>query len=250
LSTRITDGVYLPGTKIPSERELVSEFRVSPITVRRAIRDLTVDGLLIARQGLGVFVTDNRHVIRALTADIMTTLEDDMRRVGVVPGLKVVSLTMVKDPIMAARLHQSVDSPLYRLQKVILGDGSPVVVDSAYLPRALGDALRPELSEDRYLFPLFITHGISVDHIRFRVSGDTVSREDGDLLGLAPNFPALVLDYTVIAPDTTAILAGRAVSRADRLGYQFDVHPGLHRTDLRPRSAPDAGRTQPDTPPQ
>lgn len=245
LSKRITDGVYLPGAKIPSERALVDEFRVSAITVRRAVRDLTVDGLLVSRQGLGVFVTDNRHVIRSLTADIMTTLEDDMRRVGVVPGLKVLSLSLVKDPVMAARLHRAPDSPLYCLRKLILGDGRPVVVDSAYLPRELGDALQPELSEERFLFPLLVTHGISVDHVRFRVSGDSVSAEDAQSLGLAPNFPTLVLDYTVIAPDTTAVLAGQAVSRADRLGYQFDVHPSLHRTDLRPGSTIDTSSTMP-----
>jgi DNA-binding GntR family transcriptional regulator len=225
--------VYLPGARIPSERQLIEEFRVSAITVRRAIRDLTVEGLLVARQGLGVFVTDSRHVIRALTSDIMTTLDTDMRRVGVVPGLRVLSLELTRDRAMAYRLSLPSDTRVYRLHKVILGDGHPVVLDSAFLPRALGDALRPGITEDRFLFPLLVTHGLSIDHVRFRVTGDTVAADEADALKLTPGFPTLVLDYTVIGPDAVPILTGRAVSRADRLGYQFDVHPGLHRTDLR-----------------
>jgi DNA-binding GntR family transcriptional regulator len=237
---RITSGVYLPGAKIPSERELISEFRVSAITVRRAIRDLTGDELLFSRQGLGVFVTDSRHVIRALTSDIMTTLEDDMRRAGVVPGLKVLSLELTREPTMADRLGLPSDSRLYRLQKIILGDGHPVVLDTAFLSRALGDALRPEITEERFLFPLLVTHGLSIDHVRFRVTGDTVTAGDAAALGLTRDFPTLVLDYTVLGSNAVPILTGRAVSRADRLGYQFDVHPGLQRADLRAQPAPNS----------
>ena len=240
LRQRITSGVYLPGAKIPSERELVSEFRVSAITVRRAIRDLTGDELLFSRQGLGVFVTDSRHVIRSLTSDIMTTLEDDMRRAGVEPGLKVLSLELTREPTMAERLGLPSDSRIYRLQKVILGDGHPVVLDTAFLSRALGDALRPQITEDRFLFPLLVTYGLSIDHVRFRVTGDTVTALDAAALGLTRDFPTLVLDYTVLGSNAVPIITGRAVSRADRLGYQFDLHPGLQRVDLRAQSPPNS----------
>jgi hypothetical protein len=103
--------------------------------------------------------------------------------------------------------------------------------------------MRPEIQEDRFLFPMLVTHGLSIDHVRFRVSGDSVSPADADTLKLPPDFPTLVLDYTVVGPDAMPIITGRAVSRADRLGYQFDVHPGLQRTDLRPQ-VPSAGRPE------
>lgn len=240
LSRRITDGIYEPGARIPTERQLVEEFRVSAITVRRAVRDLASDGLLVARQGLGVFVTDRRHVIRSLTSDIMTTLDDDMRRVGVEPSLRVLSLEITRQREMASRLGLPGDARLYRLHKVILGDGHPVVLDTAFLPRALGDALRPDITENRFLFPLLVTHGLSIDYVRFRVTVDTVSAADAEELKLAAGVPTLVLNYTVMGAEALPIITGRAVSRADRLGYEFDVHPGLHRTDLRPQSPADA----------
>jgi GntR family transcriptional regulator len=44
---RIITGDYLPGTKLPSERELISEFQVSRITIRKAIANLVKQGLVI-----------------------------------------------------------------------------------------------------------------------------------------------------------------------------------------------------------
>jgi len=52
LRRRIVQGVYGPGSRIPSEADLVREFRVSAITVRRTVRDLQFEGLLVGRQGL------------------------------------------------------------------------------------------------------------------------------------------------------------------------------------------------------
>ncbi|HEY6579155.1 MAG TPA: GntR family transcriptional regulator, partial [Rhizomicrobium sp.] len=66
LRDRIVSGRYQPGQKIPSESELIREFGVSAITVRRAVRDLTIEGRLIGRQGLGVLVADRRRITRSL----------------------------------------------------------------------------------------------------------------------------------------------------------------------------------------
>ena len=57
---------HLPGDKLPSSRELVRQFSVSPVTVRNAIRDLSVRGLVDVRVGVGVFV---RHRVQIEPAD-------------------------------------------------------------------------------------------------------------------------------------------------------------------------------------
>jgi GntR family transcriptional regulator len=67
LRRRIDRGVYGRGDRIPSERALVKELRVSAITIRRAIRDLSFEGLLIRRQGLGVFVAQKPKIVRSPT---------------------------------------------------------------------------------------------------------------------------------------------------------------------------------------
>ncbi|RLU92237.1 GntR family transcriptional regulator [Streptomyces griseocarneus] len=46
---------YSPGEKLPSSRSLVERFRVSPVTVSRALGALAAEGLVVTRPGAGAF---------------------------------------------------------------------------------------------------------------------------------------------------------------------------------------------------
>ncbi|WP_326724273.1 PLP-dependent aminotransferase family protein [Streptomyces sp. NBC_00243] len=46
---------YSPGGKLPSSRALVERFRVSPVTVSRALAQLSAEGLVVTRPGAGAF---------------------------------------------------------------------------------------------------------------------------------------------------------------------------------------------------
>jgi GntR family transcriptional regulator len=48
----------LPGSPIPSVRDLARELRINPATVVRAYQRLTEDGVLTVRRGEGTFVAD------------------------------------------------------------------------------------------------------------------------------------------------------------------------------------------------
>lgn len=55
IRTRIASGEYPPQTRI-SEVQLESEFGVARITVRKAIRQLREEGLIVTTRGMGSFV--------------------------------------------------------------------------------------------------------------------------------------------------------------------------------------------------
>src|SRR5208283_4741080 len=57
LAEAIHKGVYLPGQRLPSERDLADRFGVSRPTVREAIIALDIQGLIEARHGSGIYVT-------------------------------------------------------------------------------------------------------------------------------------------------------------------------------------------------
>ncbi|SCG07747.1 Aminotransferase class I and II, partial [Streptomyces sp. MnatMP-M17] len=46
---------YSPGGKLPSSRALVDRYRVSPVTVSRALARLAAEGLVVTRPGAGAF---------------------------------------------------------------------------------------------------------------------------------------------------------------------------------------------------
>jgi len=56
LRTAIRGGEFAPGSQIPSTNDLTLRYGVARNTVRSAIRELSDEGLLVARHGSGVFV--------------------------------------------------------------------------------------------------------------------------------------------------------------------------------------------------
>ncbi|SDV50394.1 FadR/GntR family transcriptional regulator [Chitinasiproducens palmae] len=59
--TRLRDGSWQAGGRIPSERQLAASLDVARSTVREALRQLCGRGLLVKRAGSGVFVSDRLH---------------------------------------------------------------------------------------------------------------------------------------------------------------------------------------------
>ena len=54
LRTAVVNGEYAPGQQIPTEQELMKQYNVSRITVRRAIQELINEKYLIKSQGKGL----------------------------------------------------------------------------------------------------------------------------------------------------------------------------------------------------
>src|SRR5512143_3508349 len=57
LRQRIARGVWRVGDRLPTLDDLVREFDVARVTVRQAVELLARDGLVLAQQGRGTFVT-------------------------------------------------------------------------------------------------------------------------------------------------------------------------------------------------
>lgn len=56
LRDAITSGQYKPGEQLPSRAQLTAWYEVSAMTVQNALRELRDEGLIVSRQGQGVFV--------------------------------------------------------------------------------------------------------------------------------------------------------------------------------------------------
>ena len=65
LARRIIAGVYPPGSRLPSVRELAAEAGVNPNTMQRALAQLEQDGLAVANRTTGRTVTEDIQVIEA-----------------------------------------------------------------------------------------------------------------------------------------------------------------------------------------
>jgi len=79
----IEAGRWAVGDRIPSERELASQFDVSRMTLRQAIQTLVDEGILERRVGAGTFVA-NQKVQEKMSG--VTSFTDLMLAQGKVPS--------------------------------------------------------------------------------------------------------------------------------------------------------------------
>ena len=64
IQIRIIAGIYKPGEKIPSVRELAAEAGVNPNTMQKALTELERSGLVMAVRTSGRMVTEDMEMIR------------------------------------------------------------------------------------------------------------------------------------------------------------------------------------------
>lgn len=66
LSRRILTGVYPPGSRFPTVRDLAAEAGVNPNTMQRALSQLETDGLVTTNRTAGRTVTEDTAVLDTL----------------------------------------------------------------------------------------------------------------------------------------------------------------------------------------
>ena len=66
----IVSGMFPPGERLPSVRDLATEAGVNPNTMQRAMTELERDGLVYSQRTAARFVTEDHAVIEAAKRDL------------------------------------------------------------------------------------------------------------------------------------------------------------------------------------
>jgi GntR family transcriptional regulator len=236
LRARIAEGLYLPGDRIPGAEALADEFNVSTITIRRAIRELSLDGMLIGHQGRGVFVTSRRRIVRSVRVDQVSPIEQEMRANGIEPGLRELGMTLVPvgdEPFLAGL--QGADGHVHRLERVLLADGEAVGLDTLWLPRWLAARLRGKL-HGRFILSQLADLNILAHSFTYQAEAIIATDTQAALLSVAFGSPLLVVRYFPIGTSGRPLMAGRTITRADRFTYEFSGHGTTAQVGAVPRS--------------
>lgn len=70
IQTRIISGIYQPGEKLPSVRELAAEASVNPNTMQKAFTELERSGLIQTQRNSGRTVTEDTSMIKQVQTQV------------------------------------------------------------------------------------------------------------------------------------------------------------------------------------
>lgn len=139
LRKSIDEGVFGPGTELPSESQLQRQYGVSRVTVRRALLSLEQEGLVSARAGRGRVVRERRTMVyrpqadeeprRSKTMDrFMTALSEE----GRAPSQTIEIAVEGASRIVAERYGVSQGTPMAVRKRVRSIDGEPFNINDTY----------------------------------------------------------------------------------------------------------------------
>ncbi len=190
IQRRIDSGEWPAGQKLPSENDLVAALDVSRMTINRALRELTQEGLVKRVHGLGSFVAEApRHASLIELQDIALEIEEG--------GKSHRSRVLFCDSVVAPRqvaekMDLSEGALVYQLRAVHYQDELPIQLESRFVnAQLMPDFLNQDFSQitaTAYLLGQF-----KPDEMEHRVRAIVPDSDSRDLLMMDNTQPCLQL---------------------------------------------------------
>lgn len=141
----ILSGEMPPGTRIPSEVELVELFSVSRMTVNRALRSLAEEGLIARRRRHGTFVAkrSGEHAVLEIS-----NMEAEIARDGAAYRYEILSRKVVRATRdQSTELSIEKDQELLQFRCLHYADDAPVLYEDRLINLAVAPNARLEKFE-------------------------------------------------------------------------------------------------------
>ncbi|HXH95796.1 MAG TPA: GntR family transcriptional regulator [Gaiellaceae bacterium] len=181
------------GTALPSERQLSADLGVSRLTVRAALDDLAREGYLVRRRGSGTYVQQPK-ISQHLT---MTSFSEDMRRRGMTPSSRTLSLTRQLAGARLGRfLNVSPGEEIVVVRRLRLADGVSMAIETLHIPAAIVPGVAPKELEGSFYDLLRTKYGIEIASGTQAIEPTVTNEEESAALGVPLHSPAFLFERT------------------------------------------------------
>lgn len=197
LQQKIVTGEWSPGTAIPAESALASEFGIALGTIRQAIAVLVQQGLLERVQGKGTYVRTGLSGASMMRFFRFRSEADADAAPTAVPRSEILSCRSVRlDKAMSGRFGLDTGARGLCISRRRWVDDTPRLLESIWLPLPRCAALQetPVAAWGQLLYPLLqqrcgITVHRAMDEVTFRL----LDEQEAGLLSLPPSHPCAMV---------------------------------------------------------
>jgi GntR family transcriptional regulator len=209
------------GDAIPSERQLSADLGVSRLTVRAALDDLVREGYLVRKRGSGTFVSEPK-IAQELT---MTSFTEDMRRRGLSPGSRTLSLEIVPAGARLGRfLHVSPSEPIMVAKRLRLADRETMAIETLHVREALVPGLTAaDLERGSFYQLLSERYGVVIGGGIQTIEPTVTNEEESTALGVPLHSPAFLFERFSRDENGATVEFVRSIYRGDRYRLVTDL---------------------------
>jgi GntR family transcriptional regulator len=220
----IEGGEYLPGDRLPSEAELCRLYQVSPMTVRRSVKELLDQRLVSTIQGSGTYVRAPSLGGVSFTLEEFHNIFLDKERTRV----KILEVLITRaDKMTADKLSIKPEDRTILIRRLLVRDGDPILYHKEQL---IYDPARPVVEaelEVTSLHGLFVGSGESaLKWGELTIEVAALSKEEADALNTIQAQPAFRLEHIFYDLQDRPVSWGQFLCRGDRLKFTTRVGIG------------------------
>ena len=211
-----------PHDALPPEREMCEMWGVNRSTLRSAIARLENTGRLYAVQGSGTRLSPRfRRTLQDLQSFTEYALAGGFR-----PETRLLSFSRVEcDKHLARRFRRTLGEKLYRISRLRMLDGIPVLIETAYIPVELAENLEEHDLINGSLFSVLTNaYGLVLDHGEEKTSITFASEEEASHLQIRAGDPVFWIVSRTDTPDGVTAEYCRTVGRADIVEMASVLH--------------------------
>ena len=218
LRSDIQSGVYPVHSRIPSEQELCETYQVSRVTVRKALAELTREGLLQRHQGKGTFVGVPR-----LCKDLkdVNSFHDACRMMNCTPGTRVIhaQLTHATQEDRRDLLLEETEEQVVEVVRLRLADGSPVMLETNRFPSSYAYLLEEDLAGS--LYALLQEHEVEAAQAMHEISLCYANAQQARQLEVEPGDALLCLREIIYDQHSRPLHTSLQLIRGDRFTFRI-----------------------------
>jgi GntR family transcriptional regulator len=221
LLARLREEEFGPGMPLPTELELIDQYKVSRITVRRAMAELERSGQIYRVSGKGTFVKEAPLFSPELTR--LTSFTEDMREQALDVSSKLLDLRQDRaSEVVAEKLDLKLGAPIWFVGRLRLSDQYPLALNLSYLRLPPSFSLSAqELEQTGSLWALLEKKGIVLRSARRTIQAIPADFVYAAKLQVEVGAPLLLIEGVVRDQNQLPVEYHLVINRGDRYKHSL-----------------------------
>lgn len=221
LKSRILNGEYKPGEKLPSEPNLASELGVSRNTLRESIGMLQREGLLIKKHGIGNFVTEKYPIIKG-GLERLTGIAEFIESQGFKSRSEITNFEVnVSDKEICERLEVDKNCNFFILETTKYAEEIPIALCKDIIPNYIIEDIDPVKLHKSVFDGLRDYYGIDIRYAECDLIPAVSDEELSEKLKIKLGTPLLLLEQIHYVADNKRVLYSRSYFPSGKFTFKL-----------------------------